>query len=485
MNYLGIDLGTSSVKLLLMDEGGAILRTVSKSYPVSMPQEGWAEQEPELWWQQTVAGVMDVMNGVNPATLAGISFGGQMHGLVLLDKYDKVIRPAILWNDGRTKEETDYLNDVIGTDRLTRCTANIAFAGFTAPKLLWVRNNEPANFERIHKIMLPKDYIAYKMTGVHSSDYSDASGTLLLDVANKRWSEEMLRICGISPEQLPGLFESAAMAGTLRPSAAGALGLPSSVSIIAGAGDNAAAAVGTGTVKNGACNISLGTSGTVFIAMDEFRLPENNTIHSFAHATGKYHLLGCVLSAAACNRWWIENVLRASDYKIEESGFVPNGTNTVRFAPYLMGERSPHNDPLVRGAFLGLSMSTSRGQMTQAIMEGVGFAIRESVEIAGALGMDIQKTRICGGGARSPVWRQIIADILRMPVETIATGEGPGLGAAMLAAVGCGAYDSVEQITDAVVKVANMTAPEPAASDRYDESFDQFRRIYPSLKALT
>ena len=484
MYYIGVDLGTSSVKLILMREDGQIVRTVSKAYPLSMPHTGWSEQSPEDWWEQTKVGLGELLAGQDSSAVAGISFGGQMHGLVILDKEDRVIRPAILWNDGRTGKETAYLNDVIGQDKLAAYTANIAFAGFTAPKILWVRDNEPENFQKIAKIMLPKDYVAYKMTGVHCCDYSDASGMLLLDVQNKRWSPEMLSICGITEAQLPKLFESYEVVGTLLPSVAAELGLPATVKVCAGAGDNAAAAVGTGTVGNGCCNISLGTSGTVFISSDTFALPSNHALHAFAHATGKYHLMGCILSAASCNKWWVEEILKSTDFAAEQQGFVPGGENEVLFAPYLMGERTPHNDPNARGAFLGLSMNTTRAQMTQAILEGVTFAVRDSVEIARSLGVNIPRTRICGGGAKSPIWRQMVADILRMPVESIATEEGPGLGAAMLAAVGCGAYASVEEIAAAMVHVTAVTEPNLQAADRYDEAYARFGKIYQAMKAV-
>ena len=484
MYYLGVDLGTSSVKLILMAADGTIAATASRSYPLSMPRTGWSEQNPEDWWAGMKDGMAELLAGVDRSQVAGISFGGQMHGLVILDREDRVIRPAILWNDGRTGEETAWLNNQVGMDRLARYTANIAFAGFTAPKLLWVRKHEPENFARIAKIMLPKDYLAYRLTGVHCTDYSDASGMLLLDVAGKRWSPEMLELCGVDRTQLPELFESYAPVGTLLPSAAAELGLPATVKVMAGAGDNAAAAVGTGTVRDGACNLSLGTSGTVFIANDDFRMPENHALHAFAHATGRFHLMGCILSAASCNKWWVDEILRAGDFAAEQSGFVPGGENPVLFAPYLMGERTPHNDPDARGAFFGLSMDTTRAQMTQAILEGVTFAVRDSVEIARQLGVAIPRTRICGGGAKSPVWRQIVADVLRMPVESIATEEGPGLGAAMLAAVGCGAYASVEEIADAMVRVTGVVEPNLQAADRYDEAYARFRRLYPAIREV-
>lgn len=484
MYFLGIDLGTSAVKLVLMEESGRIVRTVSREYPLMMPHTGWSEQEPSHWLRETKDGIMELMSGLDAAQLAGISFGGQMHGLVLLDGNDRVIRPAILWNDGRTAEETAYLNEKIGQSQLAKYTANIAFAGFTAPKILWVQKHEPQNFERIAKIMLPKDYLAYCMTGVHCCDYSDASGMLLLDVEKKCWSADMLRICGITAAQLPQLFESYEVVGTLLPSIARELGLPEGVKVCAGAGDNAAAAVGTGTVADGDCNLSVGTSGTVFIASDSFSLPSNNAIHAFAHATGKYHLMGCILSAASCNKWWMDDILRTRDYTAEQAEFLPLGTNTVLFAPYLMGERTPHNDAGARGAFIGLSMDTTRAQLTQAIMEGVAFAMRDSVEIARELGVQIRTTKICGGGAKSTVWKQIFADVIGIPVQAIAAEEGPGLGAAMLAAVGCGSYSSVEEIAKTVVRVTETVEPELEAQARYEERYQKFRQIYPALKNI-
>lgn len=484
MYFLGVDLGTSSVKLVLIDETGAIIRTTSRDYPLSMPHSGWSEQDPAHWWVESKQGICDIFEGLDKSQLAGISFGGQMHGLVILDENDTVLRPAILWNDGRTMEETAYLNQVIGTDKLATLTANIAFAGFTAPKILWVQKHEPELFAKIAKIMLPKDYLAYKLSGTFCSDYSDAAGMLLLDVANKCWSQEMLDICGITEAQMPSLFESYDVVGTLLPEVAAELGLPETVKICAGAGDNAAAAVGTGTVEDGACNLSVGTSGTVFIASDAFTLPDNNAIHAFAHATGGYHLMGCILSAASCNKWWMEDILKTSDFAKEQEDFVPLGTNPVIFAPYLMGERTPHNDPQVRGAFLGLGMDTTRGQMTQAVMEGVAYAMRDSLEIAKSLGVDIKTTKICGGGAKSPIWKQIFANVLGIPVQSVETEEGPGLGGAMLAAVGCGVYPSVKEMAAKVVKVTDTTEPDMDIHALYNKGYAQFSTLYQSIKHI-
>ena len=445
MYYIGVDLGTSAVKLLLMEADGSIKNIVSKEYPLSFPNPGWSEQKPEDWWNAVVAGIKELTDGFEKDKVAGISFGGQMHGLVILDSEDNVIRPAILWNDGRTTKETNYLNNVIGKDKLSQYTANIAFAGFTAPKILWVKENEPENFKKIAKIMLPKDYIAYKMTGVHSCDYSDASGMLLMDVKNKCWSKEMMEICDVKEEQLPKLYESFEVTGNLTESAAAELGLTTNCKIAAGAGDNAAAAVGTGTVGDGGCNISLGTSGTIFISSKEFGVDKFNALHSFAHADGNYHLMGCMLSAASCNKWWMDEIIGTKDYPAEQKPITDDklGENNVYYLPYLMGERSPHNNPDARALFIGMSMDTTRADMTQAVLEGVAFAIRDSFEVARDLGINITETKICGGGAKSPLWRKIVANVLNIKVNIIESDECPGLGGAMLAAVAWGEYAAV------------------------------------------
>ena len=319
MYYIGIDLGTSALKLLLVDEQGRIVHAVEKEYPLEFPKPGWSQQAPEDWRRAVLEGVPQLLEGFDGAQVAGIGAGGQMHGLVVLDAQDNVIRPAILWNDGRTARQVDYLNNQVGKETLSRLTANIAFAGFTAPKILWMKENEPENFAKIAKIMLPKDYINYILTGVHCCDYSDASGMLLLDVEHKCWSEEMLRICGITRAQMPTLYESYEVVGTVLPDVAKALGIPETVKVVAGAGDNAAAAVGTGVVGSGGCNISLGTSGTVFISSHRFGVDPNNAIHAFAHADGGWHLMGCMLSAASCNKWLCDEILHTTDYAAEQA----------------------------------------------------------------------------------------------------------------------------------------------------------------------
>ena len=484
MYYIGVDLGTSAVKLLLMDGKGAIKNIVSKEYPLSFPKPGWSEQNPEDWDTQVMAGIKELIADIDGNEVAGISFGGQMHGLVILDKDDNVIRPAILWNDGRTTKECDYLNNTIGKDKLSEYTANIAFAGFTAPKILWVKENEPENFAKIAKIMLPKDYIAYRLSGVHCTDVSDASGMLLFDVKNRTWSKEMCEICSVKEEQLAKIFESYETVGNILPDVAKKLGISENCKIVAGAGDNAAAAVGTGTVGDGACNISLGTSGTIFISSKNFGVDSNNALHSFAHADGTYHLMGCMLSAASCNKWWMDEIIGTKDYAAEQKSIEKLGENHVFFLPYLMGERSPINDPMARATFTGITMDTTRADMTQAVLEGVAFALRDSFEVARSLGVDIKRSKICGGGAKSPLWKKIVANVLNIKIDVIESEEGPALGGAMLAAVANGEYASVQAAADAIVKIVDTVEPDAELVAKYEARYQEFKRIYPALKPV-
>ena len=481
MYYIGVDLGTSALKLVMMKGNGELVKTVSKEYPLYFPRSGWSEQNPTDWFLAVKEGLKELAACADEK-IAGISFGGQMHGLVILDKDDNVLRPAILWNDGRSTEETDYLNNVIGKEKLSKLTANIAFAGFTAPKILWVKNNEPEIFEKIAKIMLPKDYISYMLSGNFSTDYSDASGMLLLDVKNKKWSKEMIDICSISEDMLPKLYESYEPVGDIKPELAKELGLNEGIKIVAGAGDNAAAAIGTATVGEGACNISLGTSGTVFISSKSFGVDSFNALHSFAHADGNYHLMGCMLSAASCNKWWMEEILKTKDFAKEQNNIDNLGENKVFFLPYLMGERSPHNDPDAAGTFIGMRMDTKREDMTLAVFEGVTFALRDSLEVARSLGIKIEKTMICGGGAKSPLWKKLVANILNVEVDVPMSEEGPGFGAAILAAVGCGEYESVEKAAKSIIKIKEKIKPEADLVVKYEEKYQKFKRIYPALK---
>ena len=469
--YIGVDLGTSGLKLLLVAADGSILDQTALTYPVSYPRDGWSEQNPEDW----LAALMRGFEQLGARDVAGISFGGQMHGLVALDAAGEVVRPCILWNDGRTERETEYLN----TLPVAEYTGNMAFAGFTAPKLLWLRKNEEQNFARTAKIMLPKDYLAYKLTGQFATDYSDASGTLLLDVKNRRWSSEMCDICGISAGQLPQLFESYQPVGFVKREICERFGW-GKVVVAAGAGDNAAAAVGTGCVNAGDCNVSLGTSGTVFIASDKFVQPSNNALHSFAHANGRYHLMGCILSAASANKWWIEDILGAG-YDLPGAEALL-GSNPVMFAPYLTGERCPHNDVGVRGAFVGLSPQTTRLHMSLAVLEGVAFALRDCLELARSCGIAVRASSVCGGGARSALWQRIIANVLNVELSTLKTEQGPAYGAAMLAMVACGEYADVASAAAAIVSKRPSVTPEKGLAAAYDERYKKFRALYPALK---
>lgn len=480
MYYIGVDLGTSSVKLLLLGDNG-ICNIVIKEYPVYYPENGWSEQNPEDWWQKTIEGIKEITKGIDTKKVKGISFGGQMHGLVILDKNDNVIRPAILWNDTRTQAETDYLNNITGKKKLVELTGNIAFAGFTAPKILWLKNNEPHNFEKIDKIMLPKDYIVYKLTGNHCTDVSDASGMLLLDVKNRCWSKEMLEITGVSEKQLPKLYESYEVVGKIKDDIAYELGFEN-VRVIAGAGDNAASAIGTGTVDNGDCNISLGTSGTIFVASDKYEADYENAIHNFCHSTGKYHYMACILSAASCNKWWIEDILESDDYTSIYENYDKVGENDIFFLPYMMGERSPLNDADIRGMFYGMSMSTTKQDMAVAVLEGVAFALRQNIDIIRSMGINIKESKICGGGTKNKLWLKIIANVLNIELAVPKNQEGASFGAALLAVRGCDEKKYEKIIAD--LKETERILPDINMVDKYNEKYKKFRKFYPAIKAI-
>lgn len=486
MLYIGIDLGTSACKLLLVNEKGEIKNTVSKEYPLIFPNPGWSEQDPKEWVKAVFEGIPELLQGFNKDEVKGIGAGGQMHGLVVLDKDDNVIRPAILWNDGRTFKEVDYLNNQIGQDRLSEYTANIAFAGFTAPKLLWMKNNEPELFNKIDKIMLPKDYINYVLTKVHATDVSDASGMLLFDVKNKCWSEEMLDICDVRVPDMAYIYESYEKIGKVLPDIATKLGLNDNVIVVAGAGDNAAAAVGTGTVGEGRCNISLGTSGTIFISSENFAVDEFNSLHAFAHADGHYHLMGCMLSAASCNKWLMEEIFKTKDYNGEQALITDEmlGNNEVYFLPYLMGERSPINDTNARGTFVGMNLNTPREALTLAVLEGVAFAIRDSLEVAKSQGIQIERSNICGGGAKSELWKRIIANVLNIKLDIVETEQGPGMGGAMLAMVADKQFTSVQDACDKLVHIVDTIEPEVDLVARYEKKYQNYKEIYPALKKV-
>ena len=483
-NYIGIDLGTSSVKLMLVDGNGEIKRTVTKEYPVFYPHSGWSEQNASDWWDAICSALPELLGDLDRQTVQGIGVAGQMHGLVVLDENDKVIRPTILWNDGRTDKETAMLNEVIGREKIFEYTGNIAFAGFTAPKLLWLRNNEPECFARISKIMLPKDYINYLLTGIHCTDYSDAAGTLLLDVKNRRWSKEMLDLCGVTEEQMPKLYESFEPVGTVKSEIAERFGLKPGTVVVAGAGDNAAAAIGTATVGEGKCNISLGTSGTIFVSSDSFSADEKQAIHSFCHSDGKYHLMACILSAASCNKWFCEQILNTTDYKAEEDAVGELGKNEILFLPYLMGERSPINDTDATGIFIGLRPNTTRADMYQAVLEGVAFAIKDNLEIIKQFGVDVRSSCLCGGGAKSKLWCKILANVLDIDLHLPMTEQGPGYGSAILAMVGAGVFSNVKTVAATFFKTSETVKPDRELVKLYADRYEKYRRIYPAVKEL-
>lgn len=482
--FVGIDLGTSGVKLLLLDQEGKILGARTEEYPLSFPKPGWSEQDPNAWLTQTKAGLAKLLAEHGNPEIKALGIGGQMHGLVILNEHDEVIRPAILWNDGRTVKETEYLNETIGKDKLSAYTGNIAFAGFTAPKILWVKNNEPENFQKTRKIMLPKDYLVYKLTGAFATDYSDASGMLLLDVKNKRWSEEMLDICGVRSEQLPTLHESYEAVGKVSDTIKAEIGLKGEAIVAAGAGDNAAAAVGTGAIGPSKCNLSIGTSGTIFITSEKFLVDPKNSLHAFCHADGAFHLMGCMLSAASCNKWFMDEILREKDYAKEQAEIKDLGENKVFFLPYLMGERSPHNDPLARAMFYGMSLDTTRSQMYQSVLEGVAYGLRDSLEVARGMGLVIDSATLCGGGAKSPLWRAILANVLKLKLLIPVNEEGPALGGAILAAVAAGHFKDLSVAAKQIVKIKETLEPKGELMEKYDEGYAFFRKLYPAVKGL-
>lgn len=480
--YLGIDLGTSAVKLLLLDKNGKIVKTVSKEYGVNYLNSNWAEQNPEEWWSAVCHGLKDILDENIKEELKSISFSGQMHGLVILDEEDKVIRPAIIWCDQRTEKECIELNSL---PWLGKVTGNQALTGFTAPKILWLKNNEYENFQKIKKIMLPKDYIAYKLSKIHGIDVSDASGTLILNVLERKWAKEMIEYLGIREENLGKVFESMEVIGNIDKEIAKSFGINEDVKIVIGGGDQAVGAVGVGAIKEGIISVALGTSGVVFSSTDEYRADKNYRLHSFCDANGKYHQMGVMLSAAGAFKWWVEDVNESKDYGYynEIAEKIEVGSKGLFFMPYLIGERTPHNDSNIRGSFIGLTHNHKKGEMTRAVLEGVAFALRDSFELLKEMDIKIEKIRVSGGGARSRLWKQILADVLGKIVVSIdSAAEGPALGAAILAAVGAGRYESVEKACKDIINEVETCEPNLENVIIYDRKYKKFKRLYPMLK---
>jgi len=482
--YIGVDLGTSSVKLIVTTVEGQILRTVSRNYELIIPKPSWSEQNPNDWYTETIDGLKELVVGYE-SDIRAISFSGQMHGLVLLDKQDKVLRNALLWNDQRTQSEVDYLNEEIGIDRLLQYTGNIALTGLTAPKVLWVQKNEPDIFAQISKVMLPKDYLVYKLSGVFASDVSDLSGTLYFNPNKRSYSMEMLEILGLSLDMLPSVHESYEVVGQLTPDLKELLHLTQDVQIVVGGGDQAVGAVGVGTVLDGECSISLGTSGVIFVSSDTFNIDTKSYLQSYAHANGKYHVMAVMLNAAGAIKWWNEQVLEDNDYvayykRVSEAPIQDD----LFFLPYLTGERAPINDSDAKGILFGLGLHHSKKHIDRAIVEGVTFALRDSFELIKNLGVNIERVRITGGGAKSDIWAQMIADIMNVEVVKIQAEEGPALGAAILAMVGARAYSSVEKASSTIVKLSKLFAPQQDNVNVYREKYKQFVKIYPHVADL-
>lgn len=482
--YLGIDLGTSSVKILLMSRDGQIIDEATEEYPVYYPHANWAEQQPEDWWLGTLGALRRIVdkNEALKTELRAIGFSGQMHGMVALDAAGNVLTPSIIWCDQRTTAECEAITARFGQAGLSELVGNMALTGFTAPKILWLKNNHPEIFARAAMFLLPKDYIRYRLSGVFATDFSDASGMLLLDVANKCYSAAMLDFVGIAESQLPALYESYAVTGVLSAALKDALGLSMTheVLIVGGAGDQAAGAIGTGTVSEGVVSVTLGTSGVVFAAHDDYKVDGQNRLHAFCHANGRYHSMGVMLSAASSLKWWAEQVV-VSDIEAL-LGEVDEAISSTVFLPYLLGERTPYPNPDARGTFVGMDMNTGRGEMTKAVLEGVAFGLKDSLDILVDMGIPVDEIRVIGGGARSQAWRQILADVFGKEIVGINTNQGGALGAAILAAVGDGAYESVEVATDAIIKTVDATQPNMDRHAMYQKKHEKYKTLYRCLE---
>ncbi len=495
-HYIGIDIGTSGTKSLLIDSSGNILAEASAGYDVLTPKPLWTEQNPDDWWDATVKTVKSVVkqSKVKPASVKGIGLSGQMHGSVFLDKKHKVIRPALLWNDQRTAAQCEEITQLAGgRDELIRMVANPALTGFTAPKILWLRSQEPKNFARLAKVLLPKDEIRRRLTGEFATDASDASGMLLLNVVERKWSTELLSKLQLEPSLLATVYESEQITGSLLPDVAKQLGLTTDCKVVAGAGDCAAGAVGNGVVRKGVLTASLGTSGVMFIHSDEPQYDAAGRLHTFCHAVhGKWHMMGVTLSAAGSLQWFMENVLKElhskkgiDPYKVlnAEAAPIAPGSDGLFFLPYLAGERTPHADPLARGAFIGLTTAHERAHMARAVMEGVAMSLRESLEIIKQLNVPVREMRVSGGGAKSDLWKQIMADVMNQPACTMNAEQGPAFGVALLAATGCGEFKNVEEACKATIEVTHKTSPQRTAVKAYDRAFEIYRSLYGTLKS--
>lgn len=484
---LGVDIGTTGAKAVIIGDDGRIRGSGGAEYPFATPRPGWAEQDPEAWWQGARQSIREAVFSASapPGEIAAVGLSGQMHSLVLLDKAGGVLRPAILWNDQRTADECAEITRRVGEARLFAITRNPALPGFTAPKILWVRTHEPDTFRRTAAVLLPKDYVRFRLTGTRATEVSDASGTALLDVPRRTWSDEILRALDIPQEWLPTCAESPVLTAAVSGSGQDATGLREDTPVAGGGGDQAAQAVGSGIVRTGLVSVTIGTSGVVFASLDDPVMDPHGRTHTFCHAVpGRWHVMGVMLSAGGALRWLRDAVAPGTEYDrlAEEAGAVPPGAGHLLFLPYLSGERTPHPDPLARGAFVGLSLAHTRGHMVRAVMEGVAFGLRDSFEILCEMGLRVVQVRASGGGARSPLWRQILADILDAEVVTVNVPEGAAYGAALVAGVGAGVFPTVEAASATTLTATTRTEPVAAHTNLYASLYEEYKRLYPALR---
>ena len=487
---LGIDISTTGAKALLIDQHGGLISTATTEYPLSTPYPLWSEQDPADWWSGTLSSIRQVLERtrIQAKEILGVGLTGQMHGLTLLDEAGQVIRPAILWNDQRTGPQCDEIRQRLGRKRLIEITGNDALAGFTAPKILWVREHEPELFNRTARILLPKDYVRYRLTGAFASDRADAAGMILMDLKSRDWSGEVLEALGIPVEWLPKTFEGPDVTGMISQAASDLTGLAPGTPVVGGGGDQAAQAVGVGAINPGIIALTLGTSGVVFASTDQPFIEPEGRLHAFCHsAPGRWHLMGVMLSAAGSLRWYRDTLAPGMGYEalLAPAATVPQGSEGLLFLPYLTGERTPHPDPLARGAFVGLTVRHTQAHLTRAILEGVAFGLRDSFELVKSTGVaHIHQVRISGGGARSSLWRQILADVLDTELVTVNTTEGAAFGAALLAGVGAGIWSDVEAACAESIQITGSTNPSLPAVERYSEFYPQYRNLYPSLSPV-
>jgi xylulokinase len=488
--FLGIDTSTTATKALLVDERGKVVAVASNPHPLSTPRPLWSEQDPHDWWNATQLSIRQALEqaGVRPGDVASVGLTGQMHGLVLLDEQGEVLRPAILWNDGRASAECEWMRVKLGLDRLVELTGNNAFEGFTAPKLLWVKNHEPEVYSRVRQILLPKDYIRYMLTGAYATDRAGAGGTLMLDLRTRDWSPEILQLCEVPLDWLPPTHEGPEVTGDVSREGAALTGLAEGTPVVGGGGDQAAGAVGVGAVRPGVMSLAMGTSGVVFAPSETPAVAPQGRAHSFPHAVpGRWHMMGVMLSAAGSLNWYRQTFAPevAFETLLSEAESVDRGSENLFFLPYLSGERTPHANPLATGSFFGFTLRHGRGHATRAVLEGVAFGLRDNLQLLLDAGIPHpDEMRVSGGGARSALWRQILADTLNVPLRSVQTTEGAAFGAALLAGVAAGAWPDVESACDAAVLTGETTMPDPAGVRFYADAYHRFTSIYPTVAPL-